>query len=42
MSTLILLKVSNFYKDNYSNHEMDGSLQIHEITKKIKEILKIS
>ena len=37
-------KVSNFYKDNYSNifHEMDGSLQIHEITKKIKEILKIS
>jgi len=37
-------KVSNSYKDNYSNifHEIDGSLQIHEITNKIKEILKIS
>ena len=37
-------KVSNFYKDNYSNifHEIDGSLQIEEITKKIKDILKKS
>ena len=37
-------KVSNFYKDNYSNifYEIDGSLQIQEITEKIKEILKKS
>tara|TARA_B100000989_G_C19454542_1_gene433367 strand:+ start:426 stop:998 length:573 start_codon:yes stop_codon:yes gene_type:complete len=37
-------KVSNFYKDNYSSifHEIDGSLQIKEITEKIKNILKKS
>ena len=37
-------KVSNFYKDKYSNifYEIDGSLQINEITEKIKKILKIS
>jgi len=37
-------KVSNFYKDNYSSiyYEIDGSQQIEEITKKIKNILKIS
>tara|TARA_B100000674_G_C37792306_1_gene892359 strand:- start:304 stop:870 length:567 start_codon:yes stop_codon:yes gene_type:complete len=35
-------KVSNFYKDNFNSifHEIDGSLQIQEITIKIKEILK--
>ena len=35
-------KVSNFYKDNYSSifHEIDGSMQIQEITEKIKQILK--
>ena len=35
-------KVSNFYKDNFNTifHEIDGSLQIQEITIKIKEILK--
>ncbi len=35
-------KVSNFYKDKYSSifHEIDGSLQIEEITEKIKQILK--
>jgi len=37
-------KVSNFYKDKYSSifHEIDGSLQINEITEKIKNILKKS
>ena len=37
-------KVSNFYKDKYPSifYEIDGSLQIQEITKKIKEILKKS
>ena len=37
-------KVSNFYKDKYSSifYEIDGSLQIEEITKKIKQILKKS
>ena len=37
-------KVSNFYRDNYSNtyYEIDGSLQIDEITDKIKKILKKS
>ena len=37
-------KVSNFYKDKYPNifYEIDGSLQINEITKKIKQIIKIS
>ena len=37
-------KVSNFYKDNNSSifYEIDGSLQIQEITKKIKDILKKS
>ena len=35
-------KVSNFYKEQYSNifYEIDGSLQIEEITHKIKQILK--
>ena len=35
-------KVSNFYKDNFSNifYEIDGSLQIQEITEKIKQILQ--
>jgi len=35
-------KVSNIYKENYSAifHEIDGSQQIQEITKKIKDILK--
>ncbi len=35
-------KVSDFYKDKYSDiyHEIDGSLQIQEITQKIKQILK--
>ena len=37
-------KVSNFYKENYSSifYEIDGSQQIHEITQKIKDILKKS
>ena len=37
-------KVSNFYKDKYSSifYEIDGSLQINEITKKIKQIIKKS
>ena len=37
-------KVSNFYKDKYRPifHEIDGSLQINEITEKIKNILKKS
>jgi len=37
-------KVSNFYKDKYPSifYEIDGSLQIEEITKKIKKILKKS
>ena len=37
-------KVSNFYKDKYSSifYEIDGSLQIEEITKKIKKFLKKS
>ena len=37
-------KVSNFYRDKYSNifYEIDGSLQIQEITEKIKKILKKS
>ncbi len=37
-------KVSSYYKVNYPNifHEIDGSLKINEITKKIKEILKKS
>ena len=37
-------KVSNFYKDKFSSifYEIDGSLQIEEITKKIKKFLKNS
>ena len=37
-------KVSNFYKDKQPEkfHEIDGSLQIEQITKKIMEILKKS
>ena len=37
-------KVSNFYKDKQPDkfHEIDGSLQIEQITKKIMEILKKS
>ena len=37
-------KVSDFYKDKFNTifHEIDGSLQIAEITKKIKKILKKS
>ena len=37
-------KVSNIYKENYSSifHEIDGTQQIHEITEKIKNILKKS
>ncbi len=37
-------KVSNYYKDKFSNifYEIDGSMQINEITGKIKEILKKS
>ena len=37
-------KVSDFYKNNFNAiyHEIDGSLQIEEITKKIKQILKKS
>ena len=36
--------VSEFYKENYSKifFEIDGSLQIDEITQKIRKILKIS
>ncbi len=35
-------QVSNFYMEKYSSiyHEIDGSLQIQEITEKIKQILK--
>ena len=35
-------KVSNFYKDKYTNnfYEIDGSLEIEEITENIKQILK--
>ena len=35
-------KVSDFYKKKYAHiyHQIDGSFQIEEITKKIKEILK--
>ncbi len=37
-------KVSDFYKNKFKGifHEIDGSLQIEEITKKIKQILKKS
>ena len=37
-------KVSNFYKDKYrpNFYELDGSLEIEEITQNIKEILKKS
>ena len=37
-------KVSNFYKDKYSSkfYEIDGSLEIEEITQNIKQILKKS
>ena len=37
-------KVSNFYKNNFSSifYEIDGSQQIHEITEKIKQIIKKS
>ena len=37
-------KVSNFYKENFTSiyYEIDGSQQIEEITKKIKDILKKS
>ena len=37
-------KVSNFYKDKYNNkfYEIDGSLEIEEITQNIKQILKKS
>ena len=37
-------KVSNIYKDNYPSifYEVDGSQQIQEITKEIKDILKKS
>ena len=37
-------KVSNFYKNNFSNifFDIDGSLQIQEITQNIKKILKKS
>ena len=37
-------KVSNYYKNKFPNifNEIDGSLQINEITKKIKEICKKS
>ncbi len=37
-------KVSDFYKDKYNNFffEIDGSLQIEEITQNIKQILKKS
>ena len=35
-------KVSNFYKDKYATnfYELDGSLEIQEITQNIKQILK--
>ena len=37
-------KVSNFYKDKYNSkfYEIDGSLEIEEITQNIKQILKKS
>ena len=37
-------KVSNFYKDKYNTifYEIDGSLEIEEITQNIKQILKKS
>ena len=37
-------KVSDFYKNKFNTifHEIDGSLQIEEITEKIKQILKKS
>ena len=37
-------EVTNYYRDNYNNifHEIDGSMQIQEITKKIMQILKKS
>ena len=37
-------KVTQLYKEKYSNifYEIDGSLQIQEITEKIRQILKIS
>ena len=37
-------KVSDLYKDKYAKifYEIDGSLQIHQITKKIKQIFKKS
>ena len=37
-------KVSDFYKNKFNTifHEIDGSLQIEEITRKIKQILKKS
>ena len=37
-------KVTNYYMDNYSDifYKIDGSLQIEEITEKIKQILKKS
>ena len=37
-------KVSNSYKQTHNSifHELDGALQIEEITEKIKEILKKS
>ena len=37
-------KVSDFYKNKFNTifHEVDGSLQIEEITRKIKQILKKS
>ena len=37
-------KVSNFYKDQYENifYEIDGSLEIEEITENIRKILKKS
>ncbi len=37
-------KVSEFYKEKYPDifHEIDGSLQIQEITQKIRQILKFS
>ena len=37
-------KVTSYYRINYANifHEIDGSLQIQEITDKIKQILKKS
>tara|TARA_B100001057_G_scaffold67949_1_gene61700 strand:- start:1981 stop:2553 length:573 start_codon:yes stop_codon:yes gene_type:complete len=37
-------EVTNYYRDNYNNifHEIDGSMQIQEITEKIMQILKKS